>query len=97
MSDRSYKVLRAQGIFKGSKYSDRDKDWANWVLREGLKELKNLDRDRKARFAEVIYFIDLLAKKGFWWQARILRSHLYRSWSNLRPKADPPRGEEERS
>lgn len=66
----------------------RSKEWANNILRMGIRELKNKDRDKKARFLEVFTFIHYLLEEGFWWQAKVLRSQLYRHWNNLQPKAD---------
>ena len=97
MVDRSLNSFsRAEGIFEGSKYSKRNKAWANWILQAGIKELKNEGRSRRARFSEVVYYIGILIEAGFWWQAARLRNQLYRHWRHLQPKADP-RGSEELS
>lgn len=78
----------------------RSKEWANDLLRSGIRELKNKGRDRKARFLEVITYIGLLMEEGFWWQAERLRNHLHRHWRHLQDPSgdpDPPGGEEEPS
>jgi hypothetical protein len=63
----------------------RSKAWANDLLKLGIRECQNLDRVELARFSEVLYFIKLLKEEGFPWQARILKSWLYRYWAVLRP------------
>jgi hypothetical protein len=72
------------------------KEWANFLLREGIKELKNKNRAVSGRFVEVLALISLLIDEGYWWQAERLRNHLYRHWQDLQPKADP-QGREETS
>lgn len=70
------------------------KDWANELLRSGIKELKNENRAKSGRFCEVIAYIHLLLEAGCWWQAARLRNHLYRNWESLQPrKADPRESE----
>ena len=61
------------------------KDWANYVLRDGIKVLQEWDREPGSRALEVLCKIELLEEERFWWQARILRSWLHKYWNELRP------------
>jgi len=71
------------------------KAWANKLLRDGIKELKNTNRACSGRFCEVIVYIGLLLEHGYWWQATRLRNHLYLHWESLQPRrADHRRSEE---
>ena len=68
------------------KRSQEDVARANWLLREGIRELKNLGRDKKARLSEVLCYIETLEKGGFLWQSSRLQNWLYFYWQNLRPE-----------
>ena len=64
------------------------KDWANYLLREGIHVLQDWDREPGSRALEVLCTIDLLEQEGFWWQARTLRSWLHKYWNDLRPSEE---------
>ena len=61
------------------------KDWANYLLREGIHVLQDWDREPGSRALEVLCTIELLEQEGFWWQSRTLRSWLHKYWHELRP------------
>ena len=62
------------------------KDWANYLLREGIRALQEWDREPGSRVLEVLCKIEILQEQGFWWQARVLRSWLHKYWNDLRPE-----------
>mgnify|MGYP001279511943 CR=1 FL=1 len=61
------------------------KEWANEVLRAGISELKNSGRARSGRFNEVVTYVHYLLEAGYPWQASVLRSWLFRYWSEVAP------------
>ena len=58
------------------------KAWANWILKNGIKELKNKGRPESARLLEVIYYLKALTAEGFDWQAERLRNHWHLAIKN---------------
>ncbi len=54
------------------------KEWANDILRAGIRELRNRDRARSGRIVEALAYVDLLVDWGWWWQARILQAWIHR-------------------
>ena len=68
------------------------KEWANEILKIGIKECKNIGRVGWARYYEILYYIRLLNNNGFWWQSRCLRFWMHRYWDLLQPKVDSPKG-----
>lgn len=65
------------------------KAWANALLRIGIKDLQDMERPSGSVQAEVLYQIGLLYEKGYWWQAKVLRSHYHRYLYRLRPQGRP--------
>lgn len=55
----------------------RDKKRINYLLREGIKELKNVDRVLSARQLEIYHYLDEFERLGFWWQAKRLRNQIH--------------------
>lgn len=56
--------------------------WANFLLKEAIKELKNVNRDLSARRFEVFYVLALLRIHGFTWQSRVLRYQIHLAVKN---------------
>jgi len=69
------------------------KEWANYLLREGIKVLQDWDREPGSRVLEVLSKIELLESEGYWWQAKVLRNWLHFYWHHLRPEGSTPEGE----
>jgi hypothetical protein len=67
--------------------------WANYILSEGIKILRDTRRMRSARALEVLCNIEMLKMEGFWWQADRLRNWLHFYWDDLRPEGSTPREE----
>lgn len=61
------------------------KEWANAVLKIGIKECYNHKRVASARQIEIISFIQSLEECGYWWQAERLRNHYHRFLYHLQP------------
>jgi hypothetical protein len=79
------------------------KEWANDLLRYGIKVLKEWWVSPNSHKDSVVYkilivsgFIGQLENEGYWWQAKRLANHLHRYLSNLQPKADTLSEREER-
>ena len=51
------------------------KSWANWLLKNVIKELNNVRRPEFSRIHEVVYSIRLLEREGFFWQVERIRNH----------------------
>lgn len=75
--------------------SDLSREWANELLRYGIKVLKewwikpNSPKNSvvvKKRLVEI--FISRLESEGFWWQSARLRNHLHRYLQHCRSSAD---------
>jgi hypothetical protein len=76
---------------KGSSVSDKNlwsKDWANWILRYGARELrgKRFLWHRNMVIQEINAYVELLALKGFWWQSIRLANHLHKAIKFTDPK-----------
>jgi hypothetical protein len=65
------------------------KRWANALLVMGIKTLRDLERPRGSVSQEVLFQIGLLYEQGFWWQAKILRSHYHVYLHRLRLQGRP--------
>jgi hypothetical protein len=65
------------------------KDWANYLLKEGIRTLQDKQREPGSRALEVLCQIDLLRSRGFWWQADRLQNWLHLYWWELRPSKQP--------
>ena len=79
------------------------KEWANRLLRYGIKILREWWISPNSHHLAVFYKITLvnnlaeqLAKAGYWWQSKRLLNHLHRYLggvqippTHLQPKADP--------
>jgi len=75
--------------------SNRSKEWANSLLRYGIKILREWWISPNSTHLATVYKIRLvlnlteqLADAGYWWQAKRLLNHLHRYLGNLQPKAD---------
>ena len=72
------------------------KEWANELLRYGIKILREWWISPNSHHLAVFYKITLvnnlaeqLAKAGYWWQSKRLLNHLHCYLGSLQPKADP--------
>ena len=75
------------------------RQWSNDILRLGIKEVKNRDRDRASRLQLIAYFLRLLEENGFWWQYERLRNQVYLGYKNglftVSKETDSPTSEKE--
>jgi len=86
----------------GELLSYGSKSWANQILRQGIQECKNRDRDRASRLQLIAYYLRVLQENGFWWQYERLRNQVYLGYKKglftVPAGTDPPtRREEEAS
>lgn len=51
--------------------------WANFILRLGTQECKNVRRVESARRQEIIYIIRSLEEEGYFWHFARLRNHYH--------------------
>lgn len=73
------------------------KDWANYLLREGIRVLQEEAREPGSRALEVLAKIDLLRSRGYWWQADRLQNWIHFYWCDLRPNRQPEPEDKETS
>lgn len=73
-----------------SERSHLSKEWANDLLRYGIKVLKEWWISPNSHKNSVVYkiliiggFIGQLEREGYWWQAKRLANHLHRYLGNL--------------
>ena len=59
------------------------REWANELLKRGIKELQNEKRARIGVFVEVNYYLWLLEEYGFWWQLARLRNWIHKYSSSF--------------
>jgi len=50
------------------------REWANVILKLGIRECRNIGRDQASRRQLIAYFLRLLKEEGFWWQYDRLRN-----------------------
>ena len=60
-------------------------EWANFILKKGIREIQDESRPSGQRLLEVLCFLDDLVQQGFWWQAERLQNWIYWYWSILQP------------
>ena len=65
--------------------------WANYILKLGIAECQNHEREPSSRRQEIFYYLDVLLNAGWEWQAKILRHWINRYADSLQlsKRADP--------
>lgn len=54
------------------------KAWANKLLKDGIRELRDSKRARAGRIVEALFYLGLLREEGFWWQEQVLDYWVHR-------------------
>jgi hypothetical protein len=96
-SDKSfsdYGIQEARVFSRDKPVYYGSKEWANSVLRIGIADCRDLDRDRGSCSQEIMYCMKILSEAGYVWQVGILRYHYHLRLRNLRvlqraKRADP--------